>query len=144
MTGKSPVLLNIFLEKKTSSKNKSQKMKKIVYAASPTRFVKRKEEIMLYVSKFDRACLHPFHALPFQYFEGGGISREMTIAFCCKLVDMCDEFWLFGISDGTLLETAYFLERNEQLTTKKPIKVLVNEFDPHWKEVLKKIANIKH
>lgn len=144
MIGDSPILLNLLLEKEiTSQKQKSLFTKKIVYAASPARFANRKDEIMLYVSKFDKACLHPFHALPYEYFEGGGISREDTMTFCCKLVDMCDEFWLFGISDGTMLETAYFLERNKELRNPKPIRILINEFDLNWKTILKKNRQYK-
>src|SRR5260370_25460063 len=106
----------------------------LVYGATPSRLAQRKEEIMQYVAANNKACLHPFNALPHEYFEGGGVDRETTLAMCCRLIDACDEFWVFGISEGTLVEATYFFEQNDLREIPKPFRVLVSEFDPDWQE----------
>lgn len=108
--------------------------KELVYGSCPSRLVDKKEEIMRFVASFGKACLHPFNALPYQYFEGGTVGREESLKYCCRLVNICDEFWIFGISEGTLIETKHFLDQNCLLKVAKPLKVYIEEFDPEWQE----------
>lgn len=91
---------------------------------------------LLRVALQNKGPLHPFNALPYEYFEGGKIDREKTMEVCCRLIDACDEFWMFGVSEGTLIEATYFFEKGYDET--KPIKVLVDEFDQEWRDYAKK------
>ena len=78
---------------------------------------------------------HPFQAFEYKRFEGGPIGREKTMEFCLRAINICDEFWLFGISDGTLSELCYALEKN------KPIRLFLEEFDKDWKKEYQKIKD---
>ena len=117
----------------------------LVYCATPARIAKEKwwqkllrwllwwkrrkkpiEKIMDFVTKQSLGPFHPFQAFEYKRFEGGPIGRKRTIEFCCRAIDICDEFWLFGISEGTLTELCYALKKQ------KPIKLFLNEFDKDW------------
>lgn len=67
----------------------------------------------------------------------GGIGREKTMEFCCRAIDICDEFWMFGISRGTLLELCHVLQHHPN----KKINLLLDEFDPGWKTEYEKLKN---
>lgn len=53
------------------------------------------------------APLHPFIALPYKYFDDGYFTKEETMNYCLKLVEICEELWAFGESDGVLMEKEY-------------------------------------
>lgn len=106
----------------------SDKKDRLIYCATPSRLASKTTEIMDFVQKQGQAGLHPFNALPFNYFEGGFVSREKTIEYCLRLIDISDEFWMFGVSDGTLQEIVH------SIRTKKPTRFFL-EFDPDWKKV---------
>lgn len=131
-------IIHINVRKTISEKSDQKKNDKLVYVAMPSRLAKIKEQVIDYVDNRISKWIHPLHSLPYEYFEGGGASREETMNFCCKLIDYCDEMWLFGISDGTLTELDYFLSRNRTYLEENKLKILVKEFDPNWKEILKK------
>ena len=103
-------------------------MSKLIYWATPARLQPKKKEIMDFVSEQGYGPFHQFQAFEYDRFEGGKIGREKTLEFCERAVAMCDEFWLFGISPGTLRELIY--AQNCQ----KPIKVFIDNFDPEWKQ----------
>ena len=109
---------------------------KLVYCASPARLSYIKDDIMSFVLSKGMAPLHPFNALPAEYFENDIVSRADTLEICCKLVDICDEFWLFGVSEGTLTESQYLLNRSTEF--RKPLKVLCEGFDPEYKTYVEK------
>jgi hypothetical protein len=81
---------------------------------------------MTFVAGHGHACLHPFNALPYDYFEGSKIGRRKTLEWCCRLIDACDEVWLFGISAGTLFEVEYLLD----LESPPRLRTFVRDFDP--------------
>ncbi len=56
--------------------------------------------------------------------------------WCLKLVEVCDEVWLFGISEGTLQEAAHALQKN------KPLKICGEGFDLEWKEFSEKFGSV--
>lgn len=112
-------------------------MTKLVYCATPSRLSDMKEDILHYVDKNGFAPLHPFSALPYELFEGGNVGREKTLEYCLRLVDACDEFWMFGVSDGTLEEFFY------SYTIGKPINFLMDKFDPNWKGYYKQLKGKK-
>ena len=85
----------------------------LVYCATPARLSNQKHNIMEFVINKGKAPLQPFNALPIEYFETPEINRADTLALCCKLVDACDEFWIFGISEGTLTEAEYFFKKHQ-------------------------------
>lgn len=108
-------------------------MSKLIYCASPSRLDKKKKEIMDFVTKKGHGPLHPFQSFPYERFEGNKrIGREKTIEWCLRLIKICDEFWLFGISEGTLEEL------NHALKIKKPVKYFL-EFDKDWESEYKKL-----
>lgn len=100
---------------------------KLVYCATPGRISDKKERIMNFVEEKGDAPFHPFQAYPYERFEGGEPGRERTIEYCKRAVDICDELWLFGVSEGTLTELEHALEED------KPVKKFL-KFDPDWKD----------
>ena len=78
---------------------------------------------------------HPFKAFEIGRFEQGSIGREKTMEFCLRAVEMCDEFWLFGVSLGTIQELCHAQSLN------KPIR-LVKDFDPEWDKHIKLIPEV--
>lgn len=107
-------------------------MKELIYASCPARMGDQKEEIMDFIASEGKGALHPFNALPYQYFEGGVIGRDKSLKYCCRLIDICDEFWLFGLSEGTLIETEYHFRRNSRLSLPQPRRILVKQWDREW------------
>lgn len=104
----------------------------IVYTSCPSRLIGRKDEIMDFVASRGKGGLHPFNALPYKYFEGGVLGRAKSLEICCRLIDICDEFDIYGISEGTLIELEYFLNQNHLLRFSKPLGVYIKEFDEEW------------
>ncbi len=100
----------------------------LIYCATPGRINDKKNEIMELVEEKGQAPFHPFQAFPYELFEGGEPGRENTIKFCKRAIDICDQFWLFGVSKGTLTELNHAIEKEKQ------IKLFHEEFDPEWKE----------
>lgn len=86
----------------------------LVYAACPSRLAHKTDAILEFVVHHGQAPLHPFQAFPYDLFEGGKPGRERTLEWCCRLIDVCDELWLFGISDGTLFEVNYLIARGRR------------------------------
>ena len=103
-------------------------MSKLIYCATPARLNAKKKEIMDFVTKQGHGPFHPFQAFEFERFEGGVPGREKTLEFCERAVEMCDEFWLFGISNGTLRELVHAQK------IKKPVKIFIDDFDSEWKQ----------
>lgn len=101
----------------------------LIYCATPSRIADRKKEIMDFVTKCGYGPFHPFQAFEYKRFEGGPIGRKKTMEFCCRAIDICDEFWMFGISEGTLTELCYMLKKNLRRKKPKPIRLFLNEFD---------------
>ncbi|HLC31232.1 MAG TPA: hypothetical protein VJK51_01055 [Candidatus Nanoarchaeia archaeon] len=102
-------------------------MSKLIYCATPSRLSHKTDEIMEFVRQQNNAPLHPFKALPFNYFEGSPtIGREKTIEWCLRLLEIADEFALCGVSHGTLQELIHAQKKA------KPIKLYLKEFDPDW------------
>lgn len=114
-------------------------MSKLVYCATPARLSSKMIEIMDFVTQQGIGPFHPFQAFEYERFEGGPIGREKTMEFCCRAVEMCDEFWLFGISEGTLTELSCVLAFNEASPSKaKPIRCFYETFDPEWQKYYRK------
>jgi hypothetical protein len=107
-------------------------MNKLVYCAQPGRLSNRKREVMNFVLEQGYAPLHPFQAFPYDLFEGGKIGREKTMELCQRLIEAADEFWLFGVSEGTLQDLTYALK------IKKHVRVFL-DFDPEWEVYYKKL-----
>jgi hypothetical protein len=103
-------------------------MTKLVYCATPARMADKKNKIMDFVTKQGHGPFHPFQAFEYKRFEGGPVGREKTMEFCRKSVDICDELWLFGISEGTLEEMDYAMK------TGKPVEFYYEKFDPEWEK----------
>ncbi|MBS3056551.1 MAG: hypothetical protein J4473_03905 [Candidatus Aenigmarchaeota archaeon] len=102
-------------------------MTKLIFCATPSRLENKKESIMDFVTKQGFGPLHPFQALPLKRFEHGPIGRKKCMEFCLRLIDAADEFWVFGISKGTMQEIKYAAE-------KRKIIRLFLEWDPDWKK----------
>ncbi len=107
---------------------------KLIYCATPARLNHKKKEIMDFVTNKGHAPFHPFQAFEYKRFEGGPAGRNKTIKFCKRAVEICDEFWLFGVSNGTIEELKCAMKK------KKPIKIFLDQFDPQWKKAYQKLA----
>jgi len=109
----------------------------LVYCATPARLSAKKKEIMDFVTRQGLGPFHPFQAFELERFEAGPVGRQKTMEFCCRAIDICDEFWMFGISPGTLTELCHTLEKNPA----KPIRLFLDEFDPEWREEYAKLKD---
>lgn len=108
---------------------------KLIYCATPSRIAGRKTEIMNFVTSKGHGPFHPFQAFEYERFEGGPIGRIATIEMCLRAVDMCDEFWMFGISQGTLIEL------RRALSQRKLVNLFIKEFDPEWQTALQNFSS---
>ena len=77
---------------------------KLIYCATPKRIFHKSNEIINKVLSTGNAPFFPFFSFPINIFEDGPIGREKTINFCLKSIEICDELWFFGLSEGTILE----------------------------------------
>jgi hypothetical protein len=94
---------------------------------------------MNYVTKQGNGPFHPFQAFEYKRFEGGPIKRGKTMEFCCRAIEVCDEFWLFGISEGTLIELAHVTDFNKNNPNEpKVIRYFYKTYDLKWEEYYKK------
>lgn len=109
----------------------------LAYCASPARITENKESIIEYVSSIGFAPFHPFISFPYEKFEGNGkIGREKSMEYCKRMVKSCDIFFLFGISEGTLLEEL-------PVAVESGIPIILNkEFDQKWDKKTKEFAKL--
>jgi len=114
-------------------------MCRLVYCATPSRMTRNKKKIMDFVTARGCAPFHPFQAFEYKRFEGGPVGRDKTMEFCCRAIDICDEFWMFGISEGTLKELCHVLKQNSVSKNPKPIRLFLNEFDKNWRAEYRKL-----
>ena len=111
-------------------------MSKLIYCATPSRIVHRMKDIMDSVTNQGYAPLHPFQAFPYKRFEGNPkIGRTKSMEWCLKLIDISDEFWMFGISDGALEEVTHAIK------IIKPVSLKFEGFDPEWKKFYEKLGS---
>ena len=99
----------------------------------------KRQEIMDFVTRQGLGPFHPFQAFEYERFEGGPIGRSKTMEFCCRAIKICDEFWLFGVSKGTLTELRYVLKLNLWRKRPKPIRLFLDEFDEDWRTEYEKL-----
>jgi hypothetical protein len=86
----------------------------LVYVACPSRLMGRMDEFQEVVVRYGHAPLNPFAAFPYPLFEGGRPGRDQTLEWCCRLIDISDKVWLFGVSAGTLFEIRYLLGKGRR------------------------------
>ena len=111
-------------------------MTKLIYCATPSRLVNKINKIMDFVTNIGYAPLHPFQAFPYERFEGNErIGRLKSMEWCLRLVDVSDEFYMFGVSNGTLEEITHAMK------TMKPINLWLDGFDPEWKEIYQELGH---
>jgi len=107
-------------------------MSKLIYCATPGRLTQYKETIMDFVTSQGLAPFHPFQGFPFERFEGNPrVGRIKSMEYCLRAVNMCDEFWMFGVSPGTLQEVV------EAIRIGKPIQLHFQDWNPGdtgWKK----------
>jgi hypothetical protein len=101
----------------------------LTYCALPSRLYHLTEQTYNFVLENKHAPLHPFKAFEQgQAFGDNGIfGRERVIEFALRMVGICDQLYLFGISDGTLQETRKALDLNI------PVKLHIERFDLDWR-----------
>ncbi len=100
---------------------------KLIYCAIPSGMYEKSRSIMDYIGSKNCAPLNPLLAFPLERFEFGVIGRKETMEYCKKLINICDEIWLFGLSRGTIEEILYSIK------IKKPIRV-IKRFDEEWEK----------
>ena len=111
-------------------------MSKLIYCATPSRLVNKIDEVMDFVTNQGYAPLHPFQALPYERFEGNPrIGRIKSMDWCLRLVDISDEFWMFGVSNGTLEEVAHAIK------IVKSVKIFLDSFDTEWNKFYQELGN---
>lgn len=117
-------------------------MSRLIYCATPSRLSQHKEVIMDFVTNKGLAPFHPFQGFPFERYEGNQkVGREKSMEYCLRAVNMCDEFWMFGISNGTLQELV------EAIRIGKPIQLHFQEWTPgdiEWKVHYDKLSTQYH
>ena len=107
----------------------------LVYAATPSRLTSYVDDIMQFVTDQGFACLHPFKALPYEYYEGGKVGRDKTLVHCCRLVEVCDEFWVFGISKGVLTELRHVFQFNKNSENPMQVRLMLELYDLDWRDI---------
>lgn len=100
---------------------------RLIYCAVPSRMYEKSTLVMDYVDSKGCAPFNPLLAFPLERFEFGSVGREETMNYCRRLIDLCDEFWIFGLSKGTIEEISYAIK------IRKPVKI-VKEFDDEWEK----------
>ncbi len=109
-------------------------MVKLVYCATPARLASRIKDIMDSVTSEGNAPLHPFQALPYERFEGNPVvGRKNAMLYRMRLIDISDEFRMFGISKGVLDE----LSHARTLVIPVTLKL---DFDPDWRKHYDELA----
>lgn len=110
-------------------------MSKLIYCATPSRLVHRIDDIMDIVTNEGNAPLHPFQAFPYKRYEGNEkIGRDKSMEWCLRLVDISDEFYMFGVSEGTLIEVVHAIKIN------KPVILQFDDFDPEWEKFYQELG----
>lgn len=56
--------------------------------------------------------ISPLHL--FSYMEDDSHRREI-LEVCYRMIDMCDEVWIYGNSDGCFSEYKYAIQRNKKV-----------------------------
>jgi len=111
-------------------------MSKLIYCATPSRLVHKIDNIMDFVTNQGNAPLHPFQAFPYERYEGNPkIERTKSMEWCLRLVDISDEFYIFGVSNGTLEEVAHAIK------TIKPVTLQFDGFDTEWKKFYQELGH---
>lgn len=103
-------------------------MSELIYCATPSRLVHRLNDMIDLVTNQGDGPLHPFLALPYDRYEEGPVGRAVTMEFCLRLVNICDRFYMFGVSEGTMKEVVH------AIGMKKPISLKFDGFDSDWKK----------
>lgn len=110
-------------------------VKNLVYCATPSRIAVKKSEICDFVIKEGKLPFHPFFAFPYEFYEGNPeVGRDKTMAACLYALEFCSEFWLFGISDGTMQELVHAKKIG------KPIRLFMEQFDPDGEEYYENLS----
>jgi hypothetical protein len=112
----------------------------LVYLACPTRLGRIPDMQMAmikYAAANGKAPLHPHAAMPEGIYENGHLNRDVTMQLCYRLVDLCDEFWICGISEGVLMELRHFFSSGQHQV--KPLVLVAGRFDPEWQEQARKL-----
>lgn len=101
----------------------------LTYCALPSRLHDLTDDSYQFVISQGHAPLHPFKALPQgkDFGDNGRFGRDFALKFAFRMVGICDQFYLFGMSDGTVQEAEKALE------LKLPINLHVERFDPDWR-----------
>lgn len=102
-------------------------MGKRIYCAIPPRLVSYQRRIVDVVAAQNCVPIHAFQTPPCESFENRSVGRELSMESRKRMVDISDELWMFGVSDGTLEDLSY------ALSIEKPIR-LNGQFDPSWNE----------
>jgi len=91
----------------------------LVYCATPSKLAKKTKKILNFVSSKGYAPFHPFQGFPYNLFEGNSqVGRQKAMNYCMRAIKICDEFWIFGLSDGTKQELEFAKKLN------KPIRII--------------------
>jgi len=85
---------------------------KIIYTAISKKMFYHRFSISKYVLNNGGAPLNPF--MNFDYFMGEGIERDKVREANNRIVEMCDELWVFGdISNGVVAEIQIANQKNK-------------------------------
>ncbi len=86
------------------------------YADDPVANKKRVDKVCkLLVERGDILPISPLHL--FSFMENDN-NRELVIEVCYRLIDICDEIWVYGDSDGCRKEREYATKKNKKVTIK--------------------------
>ena len=82
------------------------------YANNPTENKKKVDKICKYLIKHDIVPISPLHLFSF-YDEDA--DREYIMKACFHMIDMCDEVWIYGDSEGCMEEMNYALSKGKKV-----------------------------
>ena len=88
----------------------------MVYCAYPTIEQKQnpslRDKITEFVQAEGYAPVVPFYALPVEFYTEENYSYEQLLYYCTRLIDACEELWVFGLSKGVAIEINHALKKN--------------------------------
>jgi len=87
------------------------------YKDDPERNKKRVDNICRELAeKGDILPISPLHLFSFMEDDD---SREEILQVCFRLIDICDEVWVYGDSDGCRKERDYAISRGKKVLNKR-------------------------
>ncbi len=89
------------------------------YSDNPEENKKKAEQICKLLIKEGMLPISPLHLFSFSENDD---ARSEIMEVCYKLIDISDEVWIYGFSEGCKLEKEYAIKNNKTIKSKEETK----------------------